>query len=194
MKEISIELDLLESTIMQDNLAQLPKTSLQKGNVEEDDIRVFMREDIYTQLEELASSNIRKETGSILLGTPLQHDGKTHVVISVFIEAKYADATASTLTFTHETWNYVHTEQGRLYPNLKIVGWQHTHPGYGVFLSGFDLFIHENFFNLPFQVAYVIDPVRKNRGFFQWKNNKVQKLGGFYLFHGAEELTSEKDQ
>lgn len=39
-----------------------------------------------------------------------------------------------------------------------------------------------NFFNLPFQVAYVIDPIRNNRGFFQWKNNKVQRLEGFYLF------------
>ena len=186
MKEIPIEIELPEITITQNSLAQLPKTSIQKGNVEEDDIRVLVREDVYAQLDELACSNTRKETGSILLGTPLQPDGKTHVVISAFIEAKYADATASTLTFTHETWNYVHAEQGRLYPNLKIVGWQHTHPGYGVFLSGFDLFIQENFFNLPFQVAYVIDPIQKNRGFFQWKNNRVQKLGGFYLYHDVE--------
>jgi len=107
------------------------------------------------------------------------------VIISAFIEAKYADATASTLTFTHETWNYVHSEQSRLYPGLKIIGWQHTHPGYGVFLSSFDLFIQENFFNMPFQIAYVIDPIRKNCGFFQWKDNKVQRLGGFFLYHDA---------
>ena len=62
------------------------------------------------------------------------------------------------------------------------MGWQHTHPGYGVFLSGYDLFIQKNFFNLPFQVAYVIDPIENTRGFFQWKNEKIKKLGGYYIY------------
>lgn len=186
MKEDSVEIELFEVTNTQNCLLQLPQNSLKKGNIGEEDVRIFMREDVYAQLEELAYSNTRKELGSILLGSPLQLDGKIHVVISAFVEAKHTDATASTLTFTHETWNDVHAEQSRLYPDLKIVGWQHTHPGYGVFLSGFDLFIQENFFNLPFQVAYVIDPIRNNRGFFQWKNSKVQKLGGFYLYRDTE--------
>ena len=32
------------------------------------------------------------------------------------------------------------------YPDKKIVGWQHTHPGYGIFLSSYDIFIQENFY------------------------------------------------
>jgi len=44
------------------------------------------------------------------------------------------------------------------------------------------MFIQENFFNLPFQVAYVIDPVQNLRGFFQWKNGKVEKLRGYYIY------------
>ena len=100
-----------------------------------------------------------------------------------YIEARYTDASASTLTFTHETWDYVYQEQSVKYPEKKIVGWQHTHPSYGIFLSNYDLFIQENFFNLPFQVAYVIDPVQKIRGFFQWKNGKIEKLKGFYIYN-----------
>ena len=99
-----------------------------------------------------------------------------------YIEARYTDASASTLTFTHETWDYVYKEQGAKYPDKKIVGWQHTHPSYGIFLSNYDLFIQENFFNLPFQVAYVIDPIQKIRGFFQWKNGKIEKLKGYYIY------------
>ncbi|NLO41135.1 MAG: hypothetical protein GX115_16910 [Ruminiclostridium sp.] len=185
MKEVSVEIELLENTNTQDCPLQLPKNITKKGSIEEGDVKVLIAEGVYTQIEELACSDTKKELGSILLGSSLLFNGKTHVIISAFIEAKYADATASTLTFTHETWNYIHAEQSRLYPGLKIVGWQHTHPGYGVFLSGFDLFIQENFFNLPFQVAYVIDPIRKKAGFFQWKDNKVQKLGGFFLYHDA---------
>ena len=35
---------------------------------------------------------------------------------------------------------------------------------------------------MPFQVAYVIDPVQNLRGFFQWKNGKIEKLKGFYIY------------
>ena len=105
-----------------------------------------------------------------------------NLIISNYIEAKYTDASASTLTFTHKTWDYVHKTHDSKYKDKKIVGWQHTHPGYGIFLSNYDLFIHENFFNLPFQIAYVIDPVQNIRGFFQWKNDKIEKLKGFYIY------------
>ena len=63
-----------------------------------------------------------------------------------------------------------------------MLGWQHTHPNYGIFLSNYDMFIQENFFNMPFQVAYVVDPIQNIRGLFQWKNGKVEELKGFYIY------------
>ena len=78
--------------------------------------------------------------------------------------------------------DYVHKEHEKRYPDRKIVGWQHTHPNYGIFLSNYDTFIQENFFNLPFQIAYVIDPIQNLRGFFQWKNGRIEKLKGFYVY------------
>jgi LysM repeat protein len=35
---------------------------------------------------------------------------------------------------------------------------------------------------MPFQVAYVIDPIQNIRGFFQWKNGKTEKLKGYYVY------------
>lgn len=161
---------------------QLPLNFLTFGEIEPDDTKVYIKQDVYKALEKYALADVDHERGTILIGDFCEELGKTHVIISNYIEAKYTDASASTLTFTHETWDYVHNEQDEKYPDKKIVGWQHTHPGYGIFLSNYDLFIHENFFNLPFQIAYVIDPVQKLRGFFQWKNGKIEKLKGFYIY------------
>ena len=161
---------------------QLPLNFLTFGEIEPDDTKVYIKQDVYKALEKYALADVDHERGTILIGDFCEELGKTHVIISNYIEAKYTDASASTLTFTHETWDYVHNEQDEKYPDKKIVGWQHTHPGYGVFLSNYDLFIHENFFNLPFQIAYVIDPVQKLRGFFQWKNGIIEKLKGFYIY------------
>lgn len=161
---------------------QLPMNFLTLGEIETDDVKVYIKQDVYKALEELAASDTTKELGSIIIGDYANELGKTNVIISEFVEAKYTDASASTLTFTHKTWDYVHSEHERLYPDKKIIGWQHTHPNYGIFLSNYDMFIQENFFNLPFQIAYVIDPIQNIRGFFQWKNGKVEKLKGYYIY------------
>lgn len=180
-KEIGIE----EQSPVQDTseeTAQLPINFLSVGTIEKDDVKIYIHQSVVSALEKYARSDTKKELGSILLGAYSTALGQTAVIVSENIEAKYTDASASTLTFTHETWDYIHKEQAEKHPELRIVGWQHTHPGYGIFLSNYDMFIQENFFNLPFQIAYVIDPVQNIRGFFCWKNGRVEKLKGYYIF------------
>ena len=176
------EIEIQEGSSDKQDSIQLPMNFLTFGEVENDDVKVYIKQNVYKALEKLSLSDTSKELGSILIGDYCQELGKTHVVISEYIEAKYTDASASTLTFTHETWDYIHSEHERLYPSKLIIGWQHTHPSYGIFLSNYDMFIHENFFNLPFQIAYVIDPIQNLRGFFQWKNGKIEKLKGYYIY------------
>lgn len=180
-KEFDIEITTEEKYNGAGNV-QLPLNFLSFGEIEPDDVKVYIKQDVYKALEKYASSDTSKELGTILIGDYCEQLGKTHIVISDYIEAKYTDASASTLTFTHETWDYVHKQHDLLYPNKKIIGWQHTHPNYGIFLSNYDLFIQDNFFNMPFQVAYVIDPIQNIRGFFQWKNGKTEKLKGYYVY------------
>ena len=180
-KDINIE----EQSSMKDTSeasAQLPINFLKVGSVDSTDVQVYIHQSVCSALEKYSRSDMGNELGSILLGAYSTAIGQTAVIVSEYIEAKYTDASASTLTFTHETWDYVHKEQAEKYPKLRIVGWQHTHPGYGIFLSNYDMFIQENFFNLPFQIAYVIDPVQNIRGFFCWENGRVEKLKGYYIF------------
>lgn len=176
------EIELLDADEGENSAAQLPTNFITVGEVSPDDVKVYIKQDVYKALEKYARADVEHERGTIILGEYCEALGAINVMISNYIEAKYTDASASTLTFTHETWDYVHKQQDELYSDKKIVGWQHTHPSYGIFLSNYDLFIQENFFDLPFQVAYVIDPVQDLRGFFQWKNGKIEKLKGFYIY------------
>ena len=176
------EIELIEDEPEEESSFQLPVNIFVVGEIANDDVDVYIKQDVFKALEDYSASDTEHELGSVLIGKFSDVLGKTSVVISDFIEAKYTDASASTLTFTHESWEYIHQEHEEKYPEEKILGWQHTHPGYGIFLSNYDMFIQENFFNLPFQVAYVIDPKQGTRGFFQWKNGEVQKLKGFYVY------------
>ena len=69
----------------------------------------------------------------------------------------------------------IHETLETKYPGKKIVGWYHTHPGFGIFLSGMDLFIQNNFFNQPWQIATVYDPKAEEEGTFIWRGGKSSR-------------------
>jgi len=46
------------------------------------------------------------------------------------------------------------------YKELALIGWFHTHPGHGVFLSKPDLNICNNIFPEPYQFAMVMDTIK----------------------------------
>ncbi len=48
--------------------------------------------------------------------------------------------------------------------DTAIVGWAHSHPGYGCFLSATDVATQEKFFPHPQSIALVIDPAKREAG------------------------------
>lgn len=161
---------------------EIPQNAVQVGQIAEGDLRLYIGQELLRQMDALAGFDLRRETGCFLVGDYLEQDGQLCAIVAGFIEARYADASSASLTFTHETWQYVSAQLEERFAGMRILGWQHTHPGYGVFLSEYDLFIQENFFNLPYQIAYVIDPIQGHRGFFEWKQGKICPLSGYYVF------------
>ncbi|MGN6625744.1 MAG: Mov34/MPN/PAD-1 family protein [Tepidisphaeraceae bacterium] len=115
------------------------------------------------------------EIGGVLVGA-LYHDRiSPYLLISAHVPGAKAASKQTQVTFTAETWNDIQSVMEKKHPEKNIVGWYHTHPGFGIFLSGMDLFIQDNFFNLPWQVAWVYDPIAEIEGAFIWKAGKSEK-------------------
>lgn len=160
----------------------LPQNILPIGERVEEDKNVYIHQSVYKEIHKFTQNKTTNESGGMLIGSTLDEFGKTNIIISRFVVAKYCEATPTTLKFTHETWKYVHKEIEKKYPGKKIVGWIHTHPDFGIFLSEYDKFIHQNFFNEDYQVAYVVDPIQRIEGFYFWINEKIEKCKGFYIY------------
>jgi proteasome lid subunit RPN8/RPN11 len=120
-------------------------------------------------IETHAFSDVKREVGGILIGT---FDGDT-AKVSAAIPALKATGSQTNVTFTHEVWDEVLAVIESDHPGQRIVGWYHTHPGFGLFLSEYDTFIHKNFFSDPRMLALVIDPVAGDLGWFVWRDNGV---------------------
>lgn len=139
-------------------------------------VKIFVREEVISDILSYSKTDTSRELGGVLLGRYEEENGKYRVVIEETISAQHTEAGLSQVTFTHETWSYIHHEMDNKYPNLKMVGWFHTHPGFGIFMSEDDYFIHNNFFSKPWSVAYVVDPVKKQDGFFGWSNKNIVRI------------------
>jgi proteasome lid subunit RPN8/RPN11 len=147
------------------------------------DMPIFLDRKPADAIERHALRDVSVELGGILLGRECIDDmtGEPFVWVTESLEAKHYENTQASFTYTHDSWEEITRERDKLYPDLDIVGWYHTHPDFGIFLSGHDLFIHRNFFDQPLQVAYVVDPVRQTRGFFRWKADGLDQVGGFTI-------------
>lgn len=160
----------------------LPQNILPIGERVEEDKNIYISQPVYKEIHKFTQNKTTNESGGMLIGNVIEEFGKINIIVNGFVEAKYCEATPTTLKFTHETWEYVHKEMDKKFSGQKIVGWIHTHPDFGIFLSEYDKFIQENFFKEDYQIAYVVDPIQDIEGFYFWINGKIERCKGFYKF------------
>lgn len=139
---------------------------------------ILMDEAPLRAMQAHALSSLDREVAGVMVGQlpEKQPDGRYVVHIIDSIAAKYTVMQGASVTYTPESWRYLNDTLWERYPDetAVMVGWYHTHPGFGIFLSGMDLFIHQNFFTQIWHVAYVLDPRARTSGFFCWNRTKTK--------------------
>jgi proteasome lid subunit RPN8/RPN11 len=156
------------------------------GSVQDHDLPIYVDLDCLLDMEEHALSNAEVELGGVMLGGQyVDSEQQPFVIVNESLRAEHYESTRGSFKFTHDTWSNITRRLEEYTTDTKMVGWYHTHPDWGVFLSGMDLFICDNFFNKPLDLALVIDPCRHDRGWFQWtgrSGEQPRRTGGFYLY------------
>ncbi len=145
------------------------------------ELTVYIAEAAFDRAVERGGKDTSREIGGVLVGEVLVDERGPYLSIEATIDALHADEKGAELTFTHATWDHIHKEMDTKFAGKKVVGWYHTHPGFGVFLSDRDQFIHKSFFNLPFQVALVYDPKTREHGVFAWRDNETWRLRRYVI-------------
>jgi proteasome lid subunit RPN8/RPN11 len=128
-----------------------------------------------------------REVGGILVGTLTQSPRGPVTRVNDIIIADTNQASLTHVTFTHESWDRIYTALDGRDDGVRILGWYHTHPGFGPFLSAHDRFIQENFFSDPAQVALVLDPVQDLVAVFGWRVGQVVPLEGCFFYDQASD-------
>ena len=124
------------------------------------------------EIEKHCFSETRTEVGGFLVGVI---DG-TKIEVTHVLTAKHTVAQMTQLTFTHKTWDTAFAELGKIDKEAKLIGWFHSHPNFGVFLSDHDKFIQSQFFGNDGQVTIVVDPIRGRSGWFVSDDKQIEIL------------------
>jgi proteasome lid subunit RPN8/RPN11 len=151
-------------------------------------VSVFMTQTAYSRICVHSVSDMKNEVGGILIGQWCLDDKREQfVVVEHALPARYTRQGSVYLTFTQDSLVDIHDQIDTNYKGQKIVGWYHTHPSMGVFLSHYDTWLHNNFFPEPWQVALVVEPVSATGGFFVRQKNTLldpTRYFGFYELDG----------
>ena len=153
------------------------------GRTNPADLPVYITRDCHSQILAYARRGGEFEVGGFLLGGYHVWAGHRYVDIDVQVPALKAKSAKTHLTFSNDAQREFHAIAAQRYPDKLVLGWVHSHPGYSVFLSEYDLFIQRGFFASPHHVAVVVDPYQhapQDRvGVFVWEEGKVS--AGYHL-------------
>src|SRR5262249_53589691 len=100
--------------------------------------RVFFHPDVHSRVWKHATENDTVEICGVLVGKWARDAGGPFVLISECIRGEAATNRFAEVTFTHDTWAKINHEMDTRFADLAIVGWYHSHPNFGVFLSDRD--------------------------------------------------------
>lgn len=114
-----------------------------------------------------AAAQKGREAMGLLAGQVRQWQGQKYVLVEDYLTAGNS-ATSVSVRFAQEAFPQLATQVNEAKRKGKIiVGWSHSHPSYGCFLSGTDVSTQKKYFSEEFSIAVVIDPVRKEKKIFK---------------------------
>lgn len=135
---------------------------------------------VYAKALEKATKHFAREASrgleaiGLLVGEVYCFKGNEFVVVEDYITGKNASTRVSTKFEKKAFGEMVEQLLGKSRGKI-IVGWAHSHPSFGCFLSSADIETQKRYFPEGFHVALVIDPVRKEKRFFKLEGEEYRE-------------------
>jgi proteasome lid subunit RPN8/RPN11 len=147
-------------------------------------VSVFVTQPAYSRICVHSVSDLNNEVGGILVGEwCVDEKGEQFIVVEHALPARHTRQGSVYLTFTQDSLVEIHDEIDTYHKGKRIVGWYHTHPRMGIFLSHYDTWLHKYFFPEPWQVALVVEPHSSSGGFFIRQDKGAIDPTRYFGFH-----------
>ncbi|HEY6349141.1 MAG TPA: Mov34/MPN/PAD-1 family protein [Candidatus Angelobacter sp.] len=124
---------------------------------------VFIEQGCIQAMEAHARGDVLNEQAGIICGHAYMNaTGQFYVAVTSVLAAETANSPTH-FRFHDGSWEKLWS---RIEDGPNLLGWYHSHPGMGVFLSSTDLRTQQLYFPAPWQIAIVLDPVSHETAVF----------------------------
>ncbi len=144
-------------------------------------LRISFDSQAYADILGHARESLDAEICGVMVGDLCQDDHGLYVDVKGAIRGSTSRSGGTHVTYTQETWDEIHKVRESEYPKLSIVGWYHSHPGFGVNFSDMDKFIQQNFFSDPAQFALVTDPLSGDEAICANHEGQIKPISRFWV-------------
>jgi proteasome lid subunit RPN8/RPN11 len=101
----------------------------------------------------------RLEVMGFLVGDVFSWEKGSYTLVKDVVSTDL-EATGISVRFDSEGFEGLFSRLDSLDYDYVVVGWYHSHPGLGCFMSPTDMATQKRMFNSPFHSALVVDPIR----------------------------------
>jgi proteasome lid subunit RPN8/RPN11 len=152
-------------------------------------LTIFVTQLAYLRICAHSGSDLDNEVGGWLAGKHCidQATKERFIVIDTVLPGEYTEQGPAHLTFTGDSQIAMHNHLENNLPGKVLLGWYHTHPKMGVFLSQWDVWLHQNFFPESWQVALVVEPHSSTGGFFIRQTDGSLDQHQYYGFYEIQD-------
>jgi len=143
-------------------------------------IEVYITQHAFDKMMKQCAAYAKKhlEAMGYLVGDYCRWKNKEYTIVE---DAVTSDLETTSVSVQFKAFEKAFDQLDKIDFDYVIVGWYHSHPGHGCFMSQTDISTQKRMFNKPFHVAIVIDPI--NREFKAYKmagNVAEEKVFGVY--------------
>jgi proteasome lid subunit RPN8/RPN11 len=105
-------------------------------------------------------AEMQKEVMGLLLGWIYKNGGKEYSIVKDVVTTDLESSSVH-VRFDRNAFEKLFVSLEEVGFNYLVVGWYHSHPGYGCFMSSTDVYTQRSLFKSSWHTAIVIDPVNK---------------------------------
>lgn len=136
-------------------------------------LEIYFRRKDAEDFVRYARNMLPNEVMALLIGSPYIWRRQVYAVVTDIAIGDTAGSSVD-VRFTEKGLREIAVCINAGNPGTVLLGWIHSHPGHGTFLSATDERT-QKMFTAPYQVAVVVDPVRQE--FIAFKLNPYRQVG-----------------
>jgi len=115
------------------------------------------------------------EVMGFMIGDVFSYKGREYAIVRDVVTTDL-ESTEISVKFRSDAFEKLFEQLDKIDYDYVLVGWYHSHPGHGCYLSSKDVDTQKRMFNKPYQCAVVVDPLHKEVKAYKLKDKHYDEV------------------